>query len=81
MVEAVSPYKRKKPPPDRNFPVFRGAGDRPPEGRLSKKANWWRPSLKTFFSHRATIIRRFAPPATVHWKVASRRRLIGGGLH
>ena len=32
------------------------------------------------FSHSRPIIRRFAPLATVHRKVASRRRLICGGL-
>ena len=31
-------------------------------------------------SHGETIIRRYAPPATVHRKVASRRRLTCGGL-
>ena len=32
---------------------------------------------KTLFLHRGTITRRFAPLATVHWTLASRRRLIG----
>ncbi len=38
------------------LPPIRSIGNHPPEGCLLKKADLWRPSIKTFLSHSAIYL-------------------------